>query len=72
MPEDIWKKNPNESFTNKCQKHVACSYGYKWVCFDDKFSKPFKSYLGKEICLPFYWQYDWRKKILQCCDEKTF
>ena len=53
MPEDIWKKNPNESFTNKCQKHVACSYGYKWVCFDDKFSKPFKSYLGKDSVYHF-------------------
>ena len=21
-------QNPNESYTNKYQKHVACSYGY--------------------------------------------
>ena len=27
----------------KYQKHVACSCGYKLVCFDDQFSKPFKS-----------------------------
>ena len=26
---------------------MACSYSYKLVCFDDKCSKPFKSYLGE-------------------------
>ena len=29
--EDNGKQNPNESYTNKYQKHVACSYGYKLV-----------------------------------------
>ena len=41
------KQNPNESYTNKYQTHVAYSYGYKFVCLDDTFSKPFKSYLGE-------------------------
>ena len=36
--EDNGKKNPKESYTNKHQKNVACSYGYKLVCVDDKFS----------------------------------
>ena len=40
VPEDNGKQNPNESYTNKYQKHVACSYGYKLVCV--------KSYLGKD------------------------
>ena len=31
VPEDNGKQNPNESYTNKYQKHVACSYGYKLV-----------------------------------------
>ena len=44
VPEDNGKQNLNESYTNKYQKYVACSYGYKLVCVDDKFSKPFKSY----------------------------
>ena len=48
VPENNGKQNPKESYTNKFQKHVACSYGYKLVCVDDKFSKPFKSYLGKD------------------------
>ena len=38
---------------NKYQKHIACSYGYKLVCVDDKFSKPFKSYLGKDAVYKF-------------------
>ena len=42
MPEDNGKQNPNESCTNKYQKHVACSYGYISVCLDDKFSKLIK------------------------------
>ena len=47
-PEDNGKQNPNESYMNKYQKHIACSYGYKSVCVDDKFSKPFKSYLHED------------------------
>ena len=53
VPEDNGQQNPNESYTNKYQKHVACSYGYKLVCVDDKFSKPFKSYLGKDAVSSF-------------------
>ena len=46
IPEGNGKQNTNESYTSKYQNHVACSYGHKSVCLDDKFSKPFKSYLG--------------------------
>ena len=48
MPEDNVKKNPNESCTNKYQKHVACSYDYRLICVDDKFNKPFKSNLRED------------------------
>ena len=41
-------ENTNKSHTNKYQQHAACSYDYKLLCVDDKFSKPFKSYLGKD------------------------
>ena len=47
VPEDNRSQNPEESYTNNYQKDIACSYGYKLVCTDDKFSKPFKKYLGK-------------------------
>ena len=39
MPENSRKQNPNESYTNKYQKHVACSYGYKLLCIDYKFGR---------------------------------
>ena len=48
VPEDNGKQNPNEFYTNKYKKHIACSYGYKLVCVDDKFGKPFKSHLGED------------------------
>ena len=32
MLENNGKQNPNESYTNNYQKHVACSYGYKLIC----------------------------------------
>ena len=53
MPEDNGKQNPEESYTNKYQKHTACSYGYELVCVDDKFSNPFKTYLGEDAAYDF-------------------
>ena len=48
------KQNLNESYTNKHQKYVACSYGYKlMICVDDKFTKSFKSYLGEDSACNF-------------------
>ena len=45
VPENNRKQKPEESSISKYQKHIACSYGYKLVCVDGKFSKPFKTYL---------------------------
>ena len=53
VSEAYGKQNPNESYTNKYQKHVTGSYDYKLVCVDDKFSKSFKSYLGKDAVYNF-------------------
>ena len=53
VPQDSGNQNPYEFYTNKYQKHVACSYGYKLVCVDDKFSKPLKSYLGEDAVYSF-------------------
>ena len=52
-PEDTGKQNLDESYTNKYQKHVACSYGYNLVWVGDKFSKPFRSYLGEDTVYYF-------------------
>ena len=53
VPEGNGKQNPNEFYTNKYQKHVACSYCYKLLCVDDRFSKPFKSYFGEDAVYNF-------------------
>ena len=34
VPEDNGKQNEEESYINKYQKHIACSYGDKLVCID--------------------------------------
>ena len=46
--EDKGKPNPDDYYTSKYQKHVACSYEYKLLYVEDKFRKSFKSYLGKD------------------------
>ena len=43
------KENEDQHDTSKYQKQVACSYGYKFACVDDKFIKPFKSYLDEDV-----------------------
>ena len=48
QPEDNQRQIPGKSYTNKYEKHIAWSYGNKLVCVDGKFSKPFKTYLGKD------------------------
>ena len=53
VPEDIGKQSPNEFYAKKYQKQVTCSYGYQIVCVDDKFNKPFKSYLDKNAVYNF-------------------
>ena len=52
-PENNEKQNQKESYLNKYQKHIACSYRYKLVYIDDKFGKPFKNYLGKDAVYNF-------------------
>ena len=37
VPQNNGKQNPDESYRSKYQKHIVCSYGYKFVCVNDKF-----------------------------------
>ena len=53
VPEDNGRQNPKESYMDKYQKHIACSFGYKLICVDDKLSKPFKIYSGKDAVYNF-------------------
>ena len=46
--------NNNKSYTEAYQKHTDCGYGYKVVCcYDDKYSKPTKTYRGKKAVYKF-------------------
>ena len=49
------------------KKHVACSYDYKSVCTDNKFSKPFKSYLSENVVYNFI--NSMIEKIKYCTDS---
>ena len=65
VPEDNRKQNPDESYSNKYQKNLACSYDYKLVSVYDKFSKPFKSYLREDDVFSFANSMIEERK---CCD----
>ena len=48
VPENNGKQNEKEFSTKKYQNQFVCNYCYKLVCVDNKFSKPFKTYLGRD------------------------
>ena len=55
------------SYTKKYQDHIPCSFAYKVVCIDDKFSKPIVIYRGKnaayEFIKPILKEYKYCKEI---------
>ena len=53
VPEDNKKSNPEEYYTKKFKKHVACSYGKKLVCVDDKFIESSNSDLDEDAVYNF-------------------
>ena len=42
------------SYTRKYQDHVPCSFAYRLVCIDEKFSKDIALYRGKKCSLQIY------------------
>ena len=57
------------SYTSKYQDHVPCSFAYKIVCVDNKFSKDYVLYRGKNAVLKFvkcvFKEYDYCKGVLK-------
>ena len=41
------------SYTKKYQDHVPCSFAYKVVCIDDRFTKPIVVYRGENAAYEF-------------------
>ena len=51
------------------QKHIPCSFAYKVVCIDDKFSKPIVVFRGKNAAYKFIKailkEYEYCKKVME-------
>ena len=56
------------SYTKKYDDHVACSFAYKVVCIDDRFSKPIILYRGENAAYEFikaiFGEYKYCKKVM--------
>ena len=56
-------------------KHIPCSFVYKVVCIDDKFSKPVILYRGKNAANKFFEtilkEYEYCKKIIKRHSNKN-
>ena len=57
------------SYSKKYQDHVPCSFAYKVVCIDDKFTKPIVVFRGENAAYEFIKtilkEYDYCKKIIK-------
>ena len=65
-------QNSSRSFNKKYQKDIACSYGYKLLCVDDKLSQSFKSSFGKSSMCNFISNMITQTKYCRECAEKKF
>ena len=57
------------SYTKKYQDHVPCSFAYKFICIDDKFTKPIVFYRAESAAYEFtkaiYKEYKHCKKVIK-------
>ena len=57
------------SYTKKYQDHVPCSFAYKVVCIDDRFSKPIVVFSGENAAYEFikamFKEYEYCKKVMK-------
>ena len=65
--------NNVESYEGSCSKkyqdHIPCSFAYKLVCVDDKFSKPIVVFRGRNAAFKFIEailkEYEYCKKVMK-------
>ena len=61
--------NSNSSYTRKYQNHIPCSFAYKVVCTDNKFSKKVVLYRGKNFVYKFIKsilnEYNYCRKVIK-------
>ena len=57
------------SYSKKYQKHISCSFAYKFVCIDDRFSEPIAVFRGENAANEFIKvilkEYEYCKKIIK-------
>ena len=62
-------RDKNTSYTEKHQHHISCSFVYKVVCIDDKFSKSVALYREEneiyKLIEPILKEYDYCKQIIK-------
>ena len=65
----IKSSNKNGSYTEKYQYHTPCTFAYKVVCVDNKFSEDVVMYRRKHVAYEFIdtivQQYDYCKRIMK-------
>ena len=47
--KQIFVESYEGSYSKKYQDHIPCSFAYKFVCVDDKFTKPIVVFRGKML-----------------------
>ena len=66
----------NDSYTEKYQDHIPCSFAYKVVCIDNKFSKKAVLYRGKIAAYRFIKaileEYNYCKKMIKRHFNKNY
>ena len=64
------------SYTKKYHGHVPCSFAPRFVCIDDRFSKPIVVYRGENAAYEFInailKEYKYCKKVMKKDDEERF
>ena len=63
-------RDVNASYTEKYREHIPCSFAYKIVCIDDRFSKPVVLYRGKNAVQKFLQRFLMSMSIVEESDEK--
>ena len=73
--DDIGVYNKCFSYTRKYQDHIPCSFAYKVVCVNNKFSKKIMLYRGRnavnKLIKMIFNEYSYCRKIIKKCFNKN-
>ena len=76
LSKGLNNSDKNVSYTEKYQDHIPCSFAYKIVCVDNKFSKDVVLYRRKNTACKFIGvvpeEYDYCKKVMKKHFNKSY